>query len=365
MKSLYTALLCPFLLAFVACNSQNKNKETPKSAVEVTQKTVTFSDFKKIKGVDNVQEVPFQVFTKLDSIQLFTAPRKDAPQLKIGNDKFNNYYGFEEFDDFYAIHFSIANNISNSIEAFVLKSEFTAAFDLTLEGADLYEIRSSTIKNVDNFNDKSFAIYGSINEVSEQEFNTAAKNRIDEVLVKNPHIKLVNENWVYSLGGDQLIITQHENVSTEEGPLSNEYIGQSAHLKLEIFCENSVDVVDSYYSFYDLETAAEFALFTSGYPQIVPSKNWISSITSNNSVGSDFVISEYLPAKQNSEPLLYINFTNFKIANEKAAFWADDHTFYAEVYPLNSAPAKGKKQKAAFIKIQVKANLSIAKEAMH
>lgn len=114
-----------------------------------------------------------------------------------------------------------------------------------------------------------------------------------------------------------------------------------------------------------METAAEFAVFTSGYPQIIPSKNWISCVTSNSSVGSDFVISEYLPAQQNSETLLYVNFTNFKIANEKAAFWVDDNVFYAEVYPLNSAAAKGKKQKSAFIKIALKANISIAQEATY
>ena len=52
-----------------------------------------------------------------------------------------------------------------------------------------------------------------------------------------------------------------------------------------------------------------------------------------------------------------MNFTNFKIADEKKAFWAENDTFYAEVFPLNSASAKGKKQKAAFIKIQLKPNL--------
>jgi hypothetical protein len=35
-----------------------------------------------------------------------------------------------------------------------------------------------------------------------------------------------------------------------------------------------------------------------------------------------------------------VNFTNFKIADEKA--FLENDTFYAEVYPLNSASAKGK-----------------------
>ncbi|WP_260142044.1 resolvase [Elizabethkingia anophelis] len=324
---------------------------------EVTQKAVTFADFKKIKGVDNVQDVPFQLFTKLDSVQFYVSPDKNAAHLKKANNKLDNYYGFEEFDDFYSIHFSIDNNISNSIEAFVLKSEFKAAFELTLKGVNLYEIRSSTFKASDDFKNKSFNKYGTIDEVSEQEFKTASKKRIDEVLVKNPHITLKDDNWVFSENGKQEVITQHESVSTETGPLANEYIGGSPHLDLEVFKENSDEVIDSYYSFYNIKNAVMFELATEGYPQILPSKNWVSFVSSNSDVGSNFLISKYIAYTKKQENLLYVNFTNFKIGDEKKAFWADNDTFYAEVYPLNSASAKGKKQKAAYIKIQLKPNL--------
>ncbi|WP_260137877.1 resolvase [Elizabethkingia anophelis] len=324
---------------------------------EVTQKAVTFADFKKIKGVDNVQDVPFQLFTKLDSVQFYVSPDKNAAHLKKANNKLDNYYGFEEVNDFYSIHFSIDNNISNSIEAFVLKSEFKAAFELTLKGVNLYEIRSSTFKASDDFKDKSFNKYGTIDEVSEQEFKTASKKRIDEVLVKNPHITLKDDNWVFSENGKQEVITQHESVSTETGPLANEYIGRSPHLDLEVFKENSDEVIDSYYSFYNIKNAVMFELATEGYPQILPSKNWVSFVSSNSDVGSNFLISKYIAYTKKQENLLYVNFTNFKIGDEKKAFWADNDTFYAEVYPLNSASAKGKKQKAAYIKIQLKSNL--------
>ncbi|WP_260129493.1 resolvase [Elizabethkingia anophelis] len=324
---------------------------------EVTQKAVTFADFKKIKGVDNVQDVPFQLFTKLDSVQFYVSPDKNAAHLKKANNKLDNYYGFEEFDDFYSIHFSIDNNISNSIEAFVLKSEFKAAFELTLKGVNLYEIRSSTFKASDDFKDKSFNKYGTIDEVSEQEFKTVSKKRIDEVLVKNPHITLKDDNWVFSENGKQEVITQHESISTETGPLANEYIGRSPHLDLEVFKENSDEVIDSYYSFYNIKNVVMFELATEGYPQILPSKNWVSFVSSNSDVGSNFLISKYIAYTKKQENLLYVNFTNFKIGDEKKAFWADNDTFYAEVYPLNSASAKGKKQKAAYIKIQLKPNL--------
>lgn len=356
MKPMYQFLISSTVV-LMGCNPKNKTTEANKAGTEINQKIITFADFKKIKGVDNVQEVPFQLFTKLDSVQFFVSPDKNAAHLKMAYNKLDNYYGFEELGDFYSIHYSINNNISNSIEAFVLKSEFTASFDLTLKGINLSEIRSSTLKESQDFKNKSFNKYGTITEVSEQEFKTASTNRINEALVKNPKIKLKDDNWIYADNGKETMITQHEAVSTEEGTLSNEYIGQSPSLHLEIFKENSDETAVSYYTFYNVKSLANFKISTDGYPQILPGKNRISYISSNNDVGSDFSISQYTAQNHNLETLLYINFTNFKIGDETQAFWKDDKTFYAEVYPTNSAAAKGKKQKAAFIKIQLKDNL--------
>ncbi len=357
MKIFNQLFISSTLFVLVGCNSKNETSETNKPETKITQKAITFADFKKIKGVDNIQDVPFQLFTKLDSVQFFVSPDKNAAHLKKANNKLDNYYGFEEFDDFYSIHFSIDNNISNSIKAFVLKSEFKAAFELTLKGVNLYEIRSSTFKESDDFKNKSFNKYGTIDEVSEQEFKTASKKRIDEALVKNPHITLKDNNWIYTENGKQEIITQHKDISAETGPLANEYIGRSSALNMEVFKENSNEVTDPYYSFFNVKDAVMFDLATSGYPQILPVKNWISFVSSNNDVGSNFVISKYFPQTKKQDNLLYVNFTNFKIADEKKAFWVENDTFYVEVYPLNSASAKGKKQKVAYIKIQLKPNL--------
>lgn len=357
MKTLYQLLISSMVIVFVGCNQKNKISETKKTEVSAIQQPVTFADFKKIKGVDNVQEVAFQLFTRLDSVQFFVTPSKDAAHMKIAYNKMHNYYGFEEFDDFYSIHYSINNNISNSIEAFVLKSEFTAAYDLTLKGVNLYQIRSSTFKKSNDFNNKSFNTYGSIDEVSEQEFKAAFKNRIDEVLIKNPYIKLKGNNWVYDDNTKENVIIQHENVATEDGMLSNEYIGRSPYLNLEVFKENSMETPDIYYSFYNVKPPAKFQLFTGGYPQILPRENRISYITSNHDTGSDFTVSKYLEQSDTQEDLLYVNFTNFKVADGTKAFWADSETFYAEVYPTTSAPSVGKKQKSSFIRIKLKADL--------
>ncbi|CAI8788738.1 resolvase [Chryseobacterium sp. IT-36CA2] len=354
---IFNQIVISSMVVFLGCNQQNKTSETSKAETEVKQKLITLADFKKIKGVDNVQEVPFQLFTKLDSVQFFVTPSKDAAHLKVAYNKFDNYYGFEEFEDFYSIHYSINNNISNSIEAFVLKSEFTPSFELTLNGVDLYEIRSSTFKQSDDFKNKSFKKFGTITEISEQEFKTSSKNTINEPLVKNPNMKLQDDNWVYIENGRKEVITQHESISTETGPLANEYVGRSPFLNLEVFKENSDEVAESYYSFYNIKNAVMFELSTDGYPQILPTKSWVTSVSSNNDVGSNFIIAKYLPQTKKQDNLLYVNFTNFKIADDKKAFWTDNNTFYAEVFPLNSAAVNGKKQKTAYIKIQLKADL--------
>ncbi|MCP1997340.1 resolvase [Flavobacterium sp. HSC-61S13] len=357
MKIAYPFFIAAVVTLFIGCQSQTKNTESIQEVTQITKKNATFTDFKKVKGVNNVLEVPFELTTQLDSIRFFTAPNMDAAQLKIAYNKFDNYYGFEEFDNFYSIHYSINNNISNSIEAFVLKSEFTAAFDMTLEGVDLYQIRSSMYKAISDVKTKSFEKYGSITEVSEAEFKASSKNRSNELLVKNPLIQLKDGNWVYSENTREVIVTQHENISTEDGYLSNEYIGQSPYLHLEIFKEYSAEVTDTYYSFYQVKNDAEFKLFTAGYPQILPALKWISYISSNDDVGSNFEVGKFSEKTYNQESLLYVNFTNFKIANETTAFWADNNRFYAEVFPVNSKASKGKKQKSAFIKIQLKTDL--------
>lgn len=355
MKKIYQYLIATSF--FVACNPQNKTTEANDIEPEVIQKTITLSDFKKIKGVDNVQEVPFQLFTKLDSVYFYTAPTKDAAHMRLPYNKLDNYYGFEEFEDFYSIHFSIENNQYNSIEAFVLKSEFTASFDLTLEGLDLYQIRSSTYMDNSDYDNKSFAKYGSIEEVTADEYTLALKSKVDEVFTKNPNITLKDNNWVLQKGGQEQKIQQHKDLETEDGLLTYTYIGTSIFLGLEIFKEENQYSDDSYYTFYNPEEGFSMNLFTSGYPHIIPSINRVSSISNNNDVGCDFVIDQYLSESKKQVNQLYINFTNFKFSDEKKGFWINHDTFYTEVYALNSTAVSGKTQKVAYLKIQLKAEL--------
>jgi len=357
MKIAFHLFIVSAIVFFVGCISKNSKTEVQAETNKKTNKSITFDDFKKIKGVDNVQDVPFQLSTELDSIRFFVAPHGDSAYMQVAYNMLDNYYGFEEFDDFYSMHYSIENNIANSIEVFVLKTEFTAAFDLTLKGVKLSEIRSSTYQGTDDFENKLFDKYGTITEVSEKEFIDASRNRIDEVLVKNPSVNLKNNNWTYTDRGQEHIIDQYEKKAEEDGIFYIAYIGQSKLLGLEVFQESSDLGMESYYTFYEPTSAVRLNMYSLGYPQILATRGWISYVSSNTDVGSDFVINKYIPQEKGEENILYVNFTNFKVADDKKAFWIDNETFYAEVYPHNSAPAKGKKQRAAFIKIKLKREL--------
>ncbi|WP_426048972.1 hypothetical protein [Chryseobacterium sp. NFX27] len=121
-------------------------------------------------------------------------------------------------------------------------------------------MRSSTFKESTDFKNKSFKKFGTIAAISEQEFKASSKKQIGEALVKNPNIKLQDDNWVYTENERKEVITQHENISTETGPLANEYVGQSPYLNLEVFKETSDGVADSFYSFYSIKNAVMFEL---------------------------------------------------------------------------------------------------------
>ena len=354
MKNWIGFLVLLFTLAFVGCNPAAQKTENKKPT---TKLPISFADFKKIKGVDNVQEVPFQLFSKLDSVRFYLAPDKDSAFIKIPYSKLDNYYGFEEFDDFYAIHYSIENNLSNSIEAFVLKTEFTASVDLSLKGINLYEIRSSIYMETPDLDNKSFTQYGTIEEVTADEYRSALPSKTEEVFSKNPHVKLKDNEWIYSKDGQEQRIQQHENLETEDGVLSYHYIGRSDFLNLEIFKEDNLDLNNSYHVFYNPQSAFSMDLFTAGYPHIIPSINRVSAVSNNNDVGVDFLVAQYLPEQKALINQLYVNFTKFKFSDETKGFWINHDTFYAEVYPSNSAPENGKKQKLSYIKIQLKSSL--------
>ncbi|WP_228458264.1 hypothetical protein [Chryseobacterium schmidteae] len=57
MKISYQFIISSMMIVFVGCNPKDKTSETVKPEAKVTQKIITLADFKKIKGVDNVQDV--------------------------------------------------------------------------------------------------------------------------------------------------------------------------------------------------------------------------------------------------------------------------------------------------------------------
>ncbi len=49
-----------------------------------------------------------------------------------------------------------------------------------------------------------------------------------------------------------------------------------------------------------------FDLATSGYPQILPVKNWVSFVSSNNDVGSNFCDQQILSTNKKNRTIFYM-----------------------------------------------------------
>lgn len=341
-------------------NATDQIKESPPADMQPVAKELkklTFEDFKSIKGVASVQDVPFFVYSKLDSLHFFAQPDKHAASMKVKNEVLNNYYGFKELEDFYLLHFSVENNLSQSKAVYVLKSEFTAAYKLTLAGVNLQEIRSSTLHGVDDFEIKSFTKFGHIEEISAEAFAMASKHKITYNFQKNPALKFDGKAWSKdSPKSSGFRILQKEDIY-EEGVVTRQYSGSFPPLNAEIFLEKLAHDQYVNYSFYDMEQR-DIVFYATGFPHVHSAKQWISYIQNNSDVGSDFCIKEYTGKSLQERPLLYVNFTNFKIKDSGVkAFWTDDYTFYVEVFHINARPSLEGKQQTAYLKISLKKEL--------
>ena len=83
MKSICIFLMFAWVTVNISCNSKADKTEINSPNAEQLKKEITFADFKKIKGVDNILEVPFQLFTKLDTVQFFCETKQRCGKFKI------------------------------------------------------------------------------------------------------------------------------------------------------------------------------------------------------------------------------------------------------------------------------------------
>lgn len=350
MGSKTSLLLLGVTLCLIACKKEETKTELIQNDSVSFSNKITFKDFKKIKGVANVNDVPFTLHTDLDSVHFFVSPDLNAANLKVLNDKFDNHYGFEEKDDFYSIHYSIGGVLDNSIEVFVLKTEFVKASDLMFKGENLNEIRSSDYQSKNDIENKSFAKFGNVTEITEAEYKKAQHLKTTESFVKNADMKLDGAFWTNPKTG----FKKAKIVESEEGEITYDYIGFSKSFGSELFLEDYMS--DQFYIFYNSETAEPMKRVSSFFPHILSTSPFILELVNNFDVGSDLIVKQFDKEAKTIHDILYVNFTNFKIANSKEVFWTDKNTIYAEVFPINSKEEQGRQHKS-YVKIVLSDNV--------
>jgi len=270
------------LLAFVLLSSCTKKEtetvdRTTDSLQVKTKIKANIADFKTTQDVDDASLVPFNLYSKKDSVLLFTEPREDAPALKIVNDKFNHYYGFKDIDGFFEMHYQLENNPRRTVLAYVLKSEFTKDSQLSLQGVNLNEMRGSTKNSTDNFTDKNFSIYGTVSLIDQETYQKAkAKNEKPHV---NPAVQFDGKAWTLQ----NMKILKDETL--EEEQIYNEYIGNLPTTELELFLQGDSYSNLKHFMAYHPSKKEEDGIYFLGMPAYLASEHLIAAVGNNSDVG--------------------------------------------------------------------------------
>ncbi|MDR2236683.1 MAG: hypothetical protein LBE92_11205 [Chryseobacterium sp.] len=331
MKKIVTGICLTLVMVSCKKDAVATPEGTPKDSVQqpVSVQKAEIADFKEAQQVDNINDVPFVLYSKTDSVSFYTEPKADARVLKIKNDKLNHYYGFKDLKDFFEIHYTIAYQPNRTITVYVSKKEFTKDSQLSLQGTDLNEIRSSTVKGVDDFKTKNSVHYATVSIIDEAAYGQVQGKSLNEKITPNPNVHFDGNAWSLNF----LKISKKE--VDEEAEYSNQYIGYSPVTQREFFVgENSYNS-DRYYTAYRSSKQDEGTTFL-GYPAVNTMLKVVASIAPNQDVGSDFTLSRYNPQTDRFENLLYINFTNFKAADSQSLIWVTSKILYFKAHHLNT-----------------------------
>lgn len=350
MKSIF--FFCISVLFLNSCHQQVSNQTTTFINDSLPEGSLAdISDFDSTAPVDNVNEVNFFVYTKLDSVTLYTQPQAQAKSLRIVNDRFNNYYGFEDLGDFFKLHYQIKNNPPTTIVAYVSKQEFTKDSQLSLQGIDLNVIRSSAQNGVDDHTTKSFSKLGTISLIDEATYLQAKKQTNTEPLIPNPEMKFDGSAWSLSSSGAKDFQVVKYLVGAEENT-EYTYRGRSSTINREIFLEQDHMSGMDHYVGYDPDAPDETPTYFSSPPIILPTHGLVATIRTNTDQMTDFVLTGYDHQANTLTILLYANFTNFKVPDTSSLFWVDSRTLYFKATHSNTR-ISDPTYKSEYLKLQL------------
>lgn len=315
--------------------SQNKNNVPEKAKVE---------DFAVTDEVDDINKVPFVVYSDRDSVTFYTAPKAEAKQMKIKNSKLSNFYGFRDLDGFFELHYLIQHQPNKTIIAYVSKNDFVKDSQLSLKNNNLNEIRSSTVNGVDDFQNKSFEKFGKVSQIDEKTYHQAKS--LNEKITPNPNMHFDGKAW--QIGNLRVEKTARD----EEAEYYHQYTGYTMGIRQEIFMEEDSYSDSKNYTGYAIDSKNE-GFYYLGYPAINTTTNTVACVGKNQDVGSDFSLSMYNPNNGEMENKLYVNFTGFSISDSRSLIWVDGKTLYFKANHTNTN-TRDPKHIVEYLKIELK-----------
>lgn len=318
------------MLMITACN--NKQTEN-KTEIIQTKQQLTYDLFETARIVNNINQVPFIVYPKAETINLYQQPTENGGFIKQSITKLETLFGESEVSNFYKVIYQVDKNPQNSKYAYVLKSDVDKDNELLLTDADELDLlRYININGSSNNEIKSINKIGSINLIDKSVYNIVFKNNQYSLLSNSNKPELHNNLYSFRLRSGEL--QEIPNQSNEEGFYELNYLGYSKDFDRQFF-QATLDKAPLTINSYSTINKELPEIFFQAFPVYLKSKQLVASIA-NDEAGVLLVIQQYNPEDYTFTEQYALNLVNFNVSNSKSLIWDKDANLYLEVHHPNT-----------------------------
>lgn len=303
-------------------------QKTPKNTIDNNTSITTskpYDRFESARTVLKVSDVPFIVYSKHQTIRLYSKPNEKSKFIDEKLLATDTLYGETEVSNFYKVIYQVEQIPEQSKYVYVLKSDVYRdnEFELTVQDR-IDELKFAVINGVQK-DVRSFEAIGNIELIDKLEYNKTFQSKPQYLLSRtNPPIN--NEtSYILKLrnGSSRIITKQSESASIE-------YEGYSKDLDRHFFKKIDQTQQPFYVSVSTINETIENRRF-SDIPVYLKSKQLLASFT-NTSTGSTLVIERYNSQDYTFKELVRVHFANFKVSSSKKLIWKNDNTLLAEIF---------------------------------
>lgn len=321
MKKSITIALCMVFL--IACQ-----EKTPKATIDKNKSIISstpYDRFESARIVLKTSDVPFIVYSKHQTIRLYSKPNEKSKFIDEELLATDTLYGETEVSNFYKIIYQVGQIPEQSKYAYVLKSDVYRDNELELTEQDHIDELKFAVIDGNHKDVRSFEAIGTIELIDKVEYNKIFQSKPQYLLsTTNPPINN-EESYVLRLrnGNSKTITKQIENISVE-------YEGYAKYLDRHFFKKTDHTQQPLYFAVSTINETIENRTFND-IPVYLKSKQLLASFA-NTTTGSTLVIERYNSQDYTFKELIRVQFTNFKVSSSKKLIWKNDNTLLAEVF---------------------------------